>query len=174
MKIEKFPNVKISQKEVFRDARGSFQRICSSGDFNVENQNGKILEVSFSFNPNYNTLRGLHAMPENTGEIKSVSCVRGRILDVIVDTREGSKTLLDYMAFVLDADNVNSVIIPPGFAHGYLTLTENTSIVYAMSANFNSELEFGLRWDDPAINIDWGTARPEFISARDQSFKFVE
>jgi len=174
MKIEKFPNVEIVQKEIFRGARGSFQRVCSSVDFNLDNQIGAILEVSFSFNANRNTLRGLHTMPEDSGEIKSVTCVKGQILDVIVDTRQESETYLDHMAFVLDADNANSVIIPPGFAHGYLTLVENTSLVYAMSANFNSNLEFGLAWDDPAIKIDWGTERPDFISARDQSFEFVK
>ena len=174
VRIEKFPNVTLIQREVFQDIRGSFQRVCSSVDFSIEKQNSAILEVSFSFNANCNTLRGLHTMPESSGEIKSVTCVKGKILDVIVDARGGSETYLDYMAFILDSDNVNSVIIPPGFAHGYLTLVENTSLVYAMSANFESELEFGLRWDDPAIGIDWGTARPDFISARDQSFEFVK
>ena len=173
MKIEKFPSVKIIQMEVFRDARGSFQRICSSVDFNVDHRDGEIKEVSFSSNPNSLTLRGLHAMPENSAEIKYVTCVSGKVLDVIVDIRESSETFLDHMAIILDAENINSVVIPPGFAHGYLTMVANTSIVYAMSANYDKQLEFGLRWNDPAINIDWGITQPNFISFRDQNFNFV-
>lgn len=173
MKVGKFSEVKVIRNEIFRDSRGSFQRICSFLDFKLEDQMGEILEVSFSHNPNPLTLRGLHAMPENSGEIKYVSCVSGKVLDVIVDIRKGSNTFLDHMAIVLGADTIDSVLIPPGFAHGYLTLDENSSIVYAMGARYDKDLEFGLRWNDPSIDIEWGIKQPQFISIRDQNFELL-
>jgi dTDP-4-dehydrorhamnose 3,5-epimerase len=115
------------------------------------------------------TLRGLHFQRPPFSEVKLVRCVRGAILDVIVDIRVGSPTYLQWGGFELSADNRRSLYVPQGFAHGFQSLTDDVELYYQVSEYYSPEHEFGLRFDDPALGIDW--PRPVTVmSEKDQSW----
>lgn len=118
------------------------------------------------------TLRGLHFQTGNAAQTKLVSVPVGRVLDVIVDIREGSGTFGKWDSVELDADSCNSIYVPKGFAHAYLTLTEMAVVQYKVDAPYAPEKEGGVRWDDPDLAIDWPTDDP-VLSDRDRSLPFL-
>jgi dTDP-4-dehydrorhamnose 3,5-epimerase len=107
------------------------------------------------------------ALPQR--ESKLVRCTRGAIFDVVVDLRPGSPTYLKHVGLSLRADDHRAVFIPPGMAHGFLTLTDGTEVLYQMDSFYTAEAERGARWDDPSFAIEWPAA-PTVISERDRSF----
>lgn len=123
-------------------------------------------------------LRGLHFQRAPHQQGKLVSVVRGRVLDVIVDLRRGSPTFLRHLAVLLDDEAHRQLWVPPGFAHGFLALGEVNDVLYKVDAYHAPEAEGGLRWDDPALGIDWGLdehlggERPS-LSARDGALPTV-
>jgi len=118
-------------------------------------------------------LRGLHFQQPPFGEPKVVSCSRGRIWDVAVDIRPSSPTFRRWEAFQLSEDSATAIFLPAGIAHGFLTLEPHTEVNYFMGAAFVAEAARGIRWDDPAIGIDW-PAQPALISERDRSFPLLD
>jgi dTDP-4-dehydrorhamnose 3,5-epimerase len=102
-------------------------------------------------------------------ESKLVRCTRGAIFDVVVDLRPESPTYLQHVGLWLDADDHRAVFIPPGIAHGFLTMEDGTEVLYQMDASYTPEAERGARWDDPAFGIAWPTS-PAVISERDLGF----
>ena len=149
------------------DIRGSFLRT-----FDSEWCGSDIKQVSLSSNPKELTLRGLHGMQLSAGEHKLVTCVGGQVMDVVVDIRTGSKLYLKPQYFLMDSTSPISLVIPPGHLHGFLTLRENSSILYGMTSKFNSQLEIGVRWDDPLLAIQWPSV-PKIISERDRNLPFL-
>jgi len=146
--------VQTSQKPFF-DERGEWHR---AWDYELLSKGGadpKVNQVSISINPIMGTLRGMHYLLESALETKSVHCFQGSVQDVVIDMRTNSSTFLDHKVVVMDAQNNNTLTIPPGCAHGFQTLENNTSVAYIMSVAYNPELECGIRYDDPAINITW-------------------
>ena len=111
----------------------------------------------------------MHWQAAPHGEGKLVRCTRGAILDVIVDLRPESSTYLAHLAVRLDQDNRDALFIPPGLAHGFLTLVEYTEVFYQMDTAHVPEAARGARWDDPAFAVPW-PARPAVISERDRSY----
>ncbi|HZW29054.1 MAG TPA: dTDP-4-dehydrorhamnose 3,5-epimerase [Trueperaceae bacterium] len=120
-------------------------------------------------------LRGLHFQRAPHQQGKLVSVVRGRVLDVIVDLRRGSPTFLRHLAVLLDDEAHRQLWVPPGFAHGFLALGEVNDVLYKVDAYHAPAAEGGVRWDDPALDIDWGQGRPTgrrpqpLVSPRDAS-----
>jgi dTDP-4-dehydrorhamnose 3,5-epimerase len=161
--------VKLLKTSVHADSRGTWERI-----FDVEESFLKsgIKQVSYSSNPNSGTLRGLHYQKEPYSETKLIKCVRGRIFDVVVDVRVSSSNYLDYQSFELSEDDGLALIVPPGFAHGFITLKDNSQLIYAMDEKFNESAYAGLRWSDPRIGIQWPTT-PKLISMRDESHELI-
>ena len=100
-------------------------------------------------------------------------CVKGAIFDVIVDLRDGSKTFGQWFGAELTAENRKMMYVPKGFAHGFMSLTDDTEIIYPVSAAYAPESERGLRWDDPAIGIDWPMAAQE-VSQKDQTWNDLD
>jgi dTDP-4-dehydrorhamnose 3,5-epimerase len=149
------------------DIRGSFMRI-----FDSEWGGRDIKQVSLSSNPKALTLRGMHGMQLLAGEHKLVSCVDGKVMDVVVDIRRNSELYLKPQYFLMDSTSPTSLVIPPGHLHGFLTLKDNSSILYAMTSKFHSQLEIGVRWDDPLLEIEWPEV-PKIISERDRNFEFL-
>jgi dTDP-4-dehydrorhamnose 3,5-epimerase len=125
-------------------------------------------QISISTNPTKGTLRGLHYLEERAKEWKAVVCVQGLVQDVVVDMREGSPTYKSHQSFYLDGRSNDGLLIPPGCAHGFLSLMPNTILMYVMTAPFDSDMERALRWDDPALNISWDLS-PNVISDKDKS-----
>jgi dTDP-4-dehydrorhamnose 3,5-epimerase len=115
------------------------------------------------------TLRGLHYQEAPFEEVKIVRCTRGGIYDAILDLRPGSRTYGKHFGTVLDEENRSMLYIPKGFAHGFLTLADDTEVFYQMSEFYSSESARGLRWNDPAFGIPW-PAPVVVISERDRSY----
>jgi len=151
------------------DQRGLFARTWCAREFAAAGIPAQFVQTSLSWNPRRGTLRGLHWQAAPHGEGKLVRCTRGRIHDVLVDLRDGSPTRLRSVALELTADGREAVWIPPGIAHGFLTLEDGCEVHYAMTVEHVAEASRGARFDDPALAIRW-PAPVEVISERDRSF----
>lgn len=127
-----------------------------------------------SYNQHKKTLRGMHYQLAPYGQDKLVSCVSGSVYDVMVDMREESPTYLQWVAVTLTACSGRAVFIPAGCAHGFLTLESHTTIAYLIAGQFNPAAAATVRWDDPAVGINWPDLDGDFtISARDRDASFL-
>jgi dTDP-4-dehydrorhamnose 3,5-epimerase len=154
------------------DNRGRWQRVWDPEKFESSHNGLRAEQVSVSTNPFAGTLRGMHFLSEDAGEWKSVVCVQGLVQDVIVDMRKDSPTKRMYQSLYLDGKSNEGVLIPPGCAHGFLTLEPETILIYIMSVAYNSDLEQALRWDDPSLQISWDM-NPSLISEKDRSHRLL-
>jgi len=161
------PGVFVVDLEPVVDDRGVFVRTFCAEDFESAGLVPAVAQCSLSSNPTRGTLRGMHFQQAPYGEAKLVRCSRGRIFDVAVDARSGSSTLGRWQAWELDARSYRSVFLPPGVAHGFLTLTDDAEVTYQMSASYRPDASAGFRWDDPAVGIAWPST-PSLISDRDR------
>ncbi len=155
------------------DERGFFARSWCQKEFESHGLNSKVVQCSISFNARKGTLRGLHYQAAPYAETKIVRCTQGAIYDVAVDLRPQSPTFRNWTAVVLSASNHSMLYIPEGCAHGFLTLEDDTEIVYQMSEFHNAESARGVRWDDPAFQIEW-PAEVKVISERDRTYPNFE
>jgi dTDP-4-dehydrorhamnose 3,5-epimerase len=155
------------------DERGFFARTWCQNEFEARGLNSRLVQSSISFNKRKGTLRGMHRQVEPHAETKLVRCTRGAIYDVILDLRVKSPTFKEWIAVVLSAETRNMVYVPEGCAHGFLTLEDASEVCYDMSEFHHPESARGIRWDDPAFQIDWpGTV--EVISERDRTYPNFE
>jgi dTDP-4-dehydrorhamnose 3,5-epimerase len=150
------------------DSRGFFARAFCKREFEQRGLNPAIVQCNVSFNPQKGTLRGMHYQQEPFREVKVVRCIAGAIFDAIVDLRPDSSTYRQWTGVELSAQNGRSLYVPEGFAHGYLTLTENTEVFYQVSEFYSPGYERGIRWNDPAFRIQW-PIEPLIISPKDAS-----
>jgi len=159
--------------ELRTDDRGFFARTWCSQEFQNAGLNPNVVQCSISFNLKKGTLRGMHYQAAPHAENKLVRCAMGAIYDVALDLRPESPTFKQWTAAVLTASNRHMLYIPEGCAHGFLTLEDNTEVLYQMSEYYHPEAARGVRWDDPAFNIDW-PERVEVISERDRMYPAFE
>ena len=159
----------IIEIEPIEDERGFFARSWCKQEFESHGLNPEIVQSSISFNKKRGTLRGMHYQAGPHEEAKTVRCTMGAIFDVIIDLRADSFTFKQWVAAELTAGNRKMLYVPEGFAHGFLTLTDDTEVLYQMSTFYEPASARGLRWDDPAIGITWPLA-VSAISARDQQY----
>lgn len=164
----KLNGVMIVDTERHEDARGSFSRTYCAEEFARVKLPDKFVQCNTSFNRLRGTLRGLHYQDDPYPEGKLVRCTRGAVFDVAVDIRAGSKTCCQWFGVELSAENVRALWIPPGFAHGFVTLADDTEVFYQITEFYRPELSRGLRWNDPAFAIEWPVGEP-ILSARDVS-----
>ena len=150
------------------DERGFFARSWCEDEFAAHGIAMPPQQANLSFNPRRGTLRGMHYQLPPYEETKLVRCTRGAILDVIVDLREESPTFGQWIGVELTADSYRMLFVPGRFAHGFLTLEDNTDVCYQVSAKYTPGAERGLRWDDPAIGIRW-PFEPALISEKDRA-----
>jgi dTDP-4-dehydrorhamnose 3,5-epimerase len=157
--------------DVRSDARGRFRRQYCEREFGAAGLNTKWVQVNHSVTLGVGSIRGMHFQRPPAAEAKLVSCPVGRAFDVVVDLRSGSPTFLQWAA--VEIDEQTSFYIPEGCAHGFQALTDELHLIYQHSALFMPEAEGGVRFDDPAIGIDWplpvGT-----VSDRDRTFKLID
>jgi dTDP-4-dehydrorhamnose 3,5-epimerase len=151
------------------DARGGFARSFCEREFEARGLATRWPQANVSWSRAAHTLRGLHWQAAPFAEAKLVRCTAGAIHDVIVDLRRGSPTRLRWFALELSAKNRRALYVPEGFAHGFLTLEDDSEVSYWMSARHAPEAARGLRFDDPRLAIDW-PAPPRVISERDLGF----
>jgi dTDP-4-dehydrorhamnose 3,5-epimerase len=137
------------------DNRGFFSRIVCEDEFKKHGLTNNWVQQNIAFNHKKGTLRGMHYQKDPFGEVKVVRCIQGSIYDAIVDLRKESSTYKKWLGIELSAKNHKMLYIPEGFAHGYLTLTDDTEIAYLVSQSYHPDAEAGIRYDDPLINIEW-------------------
>jgi dTDP-4-dehydrorhamnose 3,5-epimerase len=156
------------------DERGFFARTWCQREFEEHGLNPRLAQCSISLNKKKGTLRGLHFQGEPYPEAKLVRCTQGSVYEVVVDIRPQSATYKEWITLILDAEKRNMVYVPEGCAHGFLTLEDETEILYQISEFYHPELSRGVRWNDPAFTIAW-PAKVEVISERDRAYPdFVE
>ena len=151
------------------DERGFFARSWCKNEFASFGLNAGLLQCSISFNKRKSTLRGMHYQVKPYEETKLVRCTMGAIYDVIIDLRLNSPTFRQWFAVELKADNYKMLYIPEGFAHGFLTLEDNSEVFYQISEFYHSECARGARWNDPVFNIKW-PGKSILINARDSGY----
>ncbi len=155
--------------ERLADERGFFARIYDPRELAGRGLNPDVEQSSLSFNPKKGTLRGMHFQTPPFAEAKLVRCTRGAVYDVIIDLRRDSTTHLRHVGVVLDAENRRLLYVPEGFAHGYLTLSDDAEVTYQISARYSPEHACGVRWNDPAFGIRW-PGEVVLINDRDRSY----
>ena len=149
------------------DARGYFARAFCRREFAARGLDVAFVQANVSWNPRRGTLRGMHLQLAPHAETKLVRCTRGAVFDAVVDLRRGSATFGRWTAVELTAGDGRMLLVPAGFAHGYLTLADDTEVFYQVTEEYHPESESGLRWNDPSVSIGWPFA-PTAISSRDQ------
>lgn len=151
------------------DERGGFARTYDEETFARAGLPTHWPQCNISWNRQRGTLRGMHFQAVPKEESKLVRCISGRIFDVAVDIRRSSPTYRAWFGVELSAIKRNALFIPAGFAHGFLTLEDDSDVYYQMGAAYDSALQRGLRWNDPSLAIAWPFP-PLCISAHDASF----
>lgn len=170
MKIERLsiPDVLLITPAKHGDERGFFSEVFRDDllrPFGVEQP---FVQDNHVFSASRGVLRGLHFQKPPLAQGKLVRCMRGAVLDVAVDIRAGSATFGQHVAVELTAANWSQIWVPPGFAHGYITLQPDCEIIYKVTGYYAPENEAGIAWDDPALGIDWRVEAADLtLSAKD-------
>ena len=159
--------VMIVEPDLHADERGFFTRLSCPEEFAATGVTFDPRQTSLSRNTARHTLRGMHFCSEP--EAKLVRCTRGRILDVVFDIRPDSATYLKSFGVELDAIGARALFIPPGLAHGFLTLADETDVLYQIDRIYRPGHDQGLRWNDRAFGFAWPAA-PAVIGARDATY----
>lgn len=155
--------------EPVKDERGFFARTWCQREFAEHGLVANLVQCGMSYNKTKGTLRGMHYQAEPHAEAKLIRCTQGVIYDVIVDLRPSSATYKKYAGTELSAENRRMLYVPPGVAHGFLTLTDGCEVLYQMSEFYQPAQARGVRWNDPAFAIHWpDDAR--VISERDRNY----
>jgi dTDP-4-dehydrorhamnose 3,5-epimerase len=162
------PGVLLVTSRRQHDERGTFERLFCAELFAAAGIDPAIAQINLSANRRRHTLRGLHWQNPPAAERKLVRCLKGHVFDVAVDLRPGSPTYLRWVGVHLTPDAGTALLIPEGCAHGFLTLADDSEVLYLMGAPHRPELAAGARFDDPAFGIDWPAA-PVVISDRDRA-----
>lgn len=165
------PGLLVVEPQVFPDERGSFARAWDASEFRDLGMSGVLDQANVSRNRRCGTLRGLHWQDVPFEQSKLVRCTRGRVFDVAVDVRSGP-TYLRWHGVELDPVSGRGLYIPPGYAHGFLTLADDTDVEYLMTSNHSPAHARGLRYDDPAVGVEW-PSEVVVVSDRDLGFPHV-
>jgi dTDP-4-dehydrorhamnose 3,5-epimerase len=159
----------VVELDPLRDERGFFARSWCANEAADHGIDPRVVQCNVSFNRAKGTLRGLHYQVAPHAEAKLVRCTQGAVHDVIVDLRPDSPTYLGHVGLLLSAENRKMLFVPEGFAHGFLTLADDSEVFYQMSEFYSPVAARGVRWDDPAFAIEW-PAPVAVISDRDRSY----
>lgn len=157
-----FLDAKLITPDFFEDNRGWFIESFNAEKFSLLGLNDVYVQDNHSFSKSIGTIRGLHFQNEPKPQAKLVRCTKGEIWDVIVDLRVGSPTYLKWQGFVLNDQNKHMLYIPKGFAHGFITLSENSEVQYKVDNTYDPKLDRSIRFDDPQIEVQWPIDPIEF------------
>jgi dTDP-4-dehydrorhamnose 3,5-epimerase len=157
----------IIEPTVFSDDRGYFFESYSEVKYKKAGITADFIQDNQSFS-HKGTVRGLHGQAEPFAQGKLVRVISGKVLDIAVDVRKGSSTYGKYFSLELNADNKLQLWVPGGFLHGFSVLEDNTIFAYKVDNYYHKDSEFGVLWNDPTLNIDWGIAPGEaLVSPKD-------
>jgi dTDP-4-dehydrorhamnose 3,5-epimerase len=154
------------------DERGFFARTFCQKEFKEHGLNIQIAQANISYNKKRGTLRGMHMQLPPYEESKLIKCARGTIYDVIVDMRVSSDTYKQWIGVELTAENHQMLYVPEGFAHGFITLKNDTEVTYQMNQFYAPASEKGFRWNDPAFGIIW-PIQPIVMAEKDKNFPLI-
>ena len=155
------------------DSRGYFQRVWCQATLREQGLNAEISQINTSYNEKAGTLRGLHVQSAPLAEVKIVQCLKGSAFEAVVDLREDSATYLHWFGITLHELDQRQLYVPEGCAHGYQALEDDTVVQYSTSAPYTPELEYGIRWDDPVIGIEW-PLEPVNLTDKDRAWPLLE
>ena len=155
------------------DDRGFFARVFCEKEFGAHGLETRFVQVNNSTSGKRGTLRGLHYQLPPASEVKLVRSIRGSLYDVIVDLRAGSPTFGKWFGAELSAENRRMMYVPRGFAHAFMTLTDDVEALYLVSSFYSPQEERGVRWDDPTVGIEWPVL-PSEISDKDRSWPSLD
>ena len=161
------------QRRPFEDERGSFTRLFCAEELREIGLTKPVVQINYSINRQKGLVRGLHFQHSPFAESKIVSCLKGKVLDVAVDLRQGSETFLHWHGEVLSEKNCKAFFIPEGFAHGFQTLEDESDLLYLHTELYSHENEGAINALDPRLNIDWPIPIIG-LSQRDKSHPFVD
>lgn len=161
-----FPGVVIIEPKLFRDERGYFCETYKKSVFKDGGIGDDFVQDNYSFST-FGVIRGLHFQVPPKAQAKLVRCVKGEIYDCIVDLRKSSPTFGQHFGIKLSQENGLMLYVPVGFAHGFVTLSQAAEVLYKTSDEYDPQSEFGLRFDDPALAIDWQVSDP-VVSEKDK------
>ena len=171
IKKDKHP-IKIKREPII-DNRGFFERLFCQKEFNNLIKKKNIVQINRAYTKNKATIRGMHYQIGKTLEEKLVTCVKGRVFDVIIDLRKNSKNFLKWYSCILDEKKNISTFVPYGFAHGYQTLTNNCELIYFHTDYHKKSESKIINCFDPTVNIKW-RLKPKLISIKDMNKSFIK
>jgi len=162
------PEVVIIEPKVFGDNRGWFMESRSDAKMQAAGLNYNFVQDNHSFSAKKGTLRGIHFQNGKSAQAKLVRCTRGAVLDVAVDLRKSSPTYKKWVAVELSESNFRQLLIPRGFGHGFIALADNVEFLYNADNYYDAAADRSIIWNDPELNINWGTDSPE-VSDKDKN-----
>lgn len=166
--------VKVIEPNVFGDHRGWFIEAYNTASFKEAGIHENFVQDNHSFSAVKGTLRGLHYQAQPKAQTKLVRCTRGAIFDVAVDIRQGSPTFGKWFGMELNAENKRQLLIPKGFAHGFMTITDDVEVQYKVDELYAPECDRGIRWNDPSIGIEWPLHITPILSTKDEKAPFLQ
>lgn len=159
------PEIFLIKPKIYPDSRGFFTEIYQASEFAKQGIYFSFVQNNYS-KSDHGVLRGLHYQLNPKAQGKLVKVISGKVFDVAVDIRHGSSTYGQWVSAILDENNQHMLWIPPGFAHGFLALENDTRILYQVTAEYAPDLDRNLRWDDPQLAICWPITDP-ILSSKD-------
>lgn len=169
----KLEGVYVLLPKVFGDHRGFFMESWSKRTMEEAGLFYDFVQDNHSLSTVKGTLRGIHFQKGDKAQAKLVRCVRGAVLDVAVDLRHDSPTYKQWVAVELSEENKKQFLIPRGFGHGFVTLTDHVEFLYKADNYYAPEADGGIRWNDPDIGVDWGISEP-ILSEKDTKNPFLK
>jgi dTDP-4-dehydrorhamnose 3,5-epimerase len=169
----KLEGVVIIEPAVFGDKRGFFMESWSKRAFAEAGLDYEFVQDNHSASTVKGTLRGIHFQRGDKAQAKLVRCTKGAVLDVAVDLRPGSPTYKQWVSVELSEENKRQLLIPRGFGHGFLTLTDEVEFMYKADNFYAPEADGGIRWNDPELAVDWGIEEP-ILSNKDSKSPWLK
>lgn len=170
----KLPGVCVVEPQVFGDHRGYFMETYNQQAFAELGITNVFVQDNQSFTAQKGTLRGIHFQNAPMAQAKIVRVTKGAVLDVAVDLRKGSPTYRQWVGVELSAENKRMLFIPRGFGHGFKTLTDDVEFCYKVDNLYSKACDRGIRFDDPAIGVQWGDVMEELLSQKDTASPLLE
>lgn len=169
----KIEDLLIIETAIFGDDRGWFIESYNKEKLKSVGIDTEFVQDNHTYSKTKGTLRGLHFQRNSYVQAKLVRCIKGSVLDVAVDLRKNSQTYKQWLSIELSEENKKQFFIPRGFAHGFLTLTDDVEFEYKVDSYYNKGSEGRIRFDDPELGIDWGTENP-ILSEEDKKSPFLK
>lgn len=164
---QKLSGVCLLKTRYFTEERGYFTELYSKRTFQEAGLDYDFIQDNHSYTAKKNTIRGIHFQKNPMVQTKLVRCVRGRVMDVVVDLRKDSATYLQWDKFELSSENKLQLLVPRGFGHGFITLEDDCEFFYKVDAFYSPEDDRSIAWNDPEIGVDWGITTP-ILSEKDE------